>query len=795
VRPPLALPRPKTPSFSKGHIEAIVKLVCQVADALEHAHRHGVLHRDIKPSNILVREDGTAVLTDFGLAREEGLPHLTQTGEVAGTPHYVSPEQITGKTPADARVDVFALGATLYELLTLQRAFPGKTAHEVLGRILTRDPISPARHNPALARDLVTIVLKALEKDPASRYASMAELAGDLRAFIAYRPIRARPTPTAVRALRWARREPLKAFLATVLVVGVPLTVFLGLRLRSKDIQFRETFLEQAFLQLALGDDRSAERTLRAVLLEYPDSAEAVSGLALALLLQERPTEALEALSGWHGALERVRVDVLRELGETQRALEIERALLPPATPLERYLEAARLLHRTAPVAGSDTLVQGRERGKTAVELLAEARRQDPDRALYAFALARATWLAGDAENARLVAGEIERRWPSEAIAWYFIGLARRVFDEQAALEALARATELDPELEAAAQRQAEMALERGDTAWALAELASLVEHDPRDAAHQANLAAALLADGRDVEAVETVRRALDLDEGLVEAWRTLGTALYGLSRFEEARDAFRRAIAIEPTGARLHNDLGLTLARLGELESAAAALDEALRLDPLSALAHFNRAYLYLKQAESPAALEHLARALECDRVRPDRDFQRDQALTDAAVACQRGIDAGRVEECVAPLRRIVAAAPLAAVAHESLVDALVRLEQPSEALSAARRWSELCPESANAWNQRAWFQVDPDGDPALRDPADALRAAEEAVRLSHGVEPAHVDTLAWALHWNGEGERAVEQAARALDLALERGAPQATVLELEHSLEVIEAAWTTRR
>ena len=799
-RPESGLPRSKksgSASFAKGHIESIVKLVCQVADAMEHAHRHGVLHRDIKPSNILVRPDGTAVLTDFGLAREEGLPHLTQTGEFAGTPHYVSPEQIAGKTPVDARADVFALGATLYELLTLQRAFPGKSAHEVLGRILTRDPLSPDRHNPALARDLVTIVLKTLEKDRANRYAGMGELAEDLRAFIAYRPIRARPTPTTVRVARWARREPLKALLGTVLFVGVPLTAVLLTRLRSKEgeivaqeAHFRETFLEHAFLQLALGDSRAAERALRDVLRQYPDSAEALSALALTLLEQDRPTEALEALAGWHGVLDRTRVDVLRELREPQRAEEIERTLDPPARPLEYYLEAARLLHRTPPVAGSDTLVQERERAARAVAFLREAQRQEPERALYAFALARAACLAGDGDSARLVAGEIERRWPGEAIAWYFVGLARRLFDEPAALQAFAHAAELDPELEAAQQRQAELVLERGASGQALAEFSSLAERNPRDAANQANLAAALLDEGRAEESASAARRALELDPELVEAWDTLGTALYGRGRFKEARDAFRKAIELEPTGARLHNDLGMTLERLGQLEAAALAVEEALELDPGFALAHYNRAFVHLRQDEASAALEHLAQAFECDRARPDRDLPRDQALEDMVDACERAADAGRLQDTLAPLQRIVAAVPRATLAHERLVDAVTRLGRAGEALAAARRWSELCPDSANAWNQRAWLQVDPRADPAVRDPSDALRSAEEAVRLSRGEEPAHLDTLAWALHWNGEDERALDEAARALDVALARGMSEATVLELERSLEVLEAA-----
>jgi hypothetical protein len=197
-----------SPARSRNAIETACRLVAQVADALEHAHGSGVIHRDVKPSNILVRENGAPVLTHFGRAREEGLPALTLTGEFAGTPCYVSPEQAMERgAPVDHRTDVFSLGVTLYELLTLRRPFEGRTTREVLAKIVAKEPPNPRRFNPLLPRDLVTIVSKALEKDPARRYGSAGALAGDLRAFLAYRPIEARPAGAATRALKYVRRH------------------------------------------------------------------------------------------------------------------------------------------------------------------------------------------------------------------------------------------------------------------------------------------------------------------------------------------------------------------------------------------------------------------------------------------------------------------------------------------------------------------------------------------------------------------------------------------------------------
>src|SRR5262245_14287947 len=210
-----------------AYVEAACRLVLDVAEALQHAHQAGVVHRDVKPSNILVRADGRALLFDFGLARLDDEITLTLTGDFTGTPAYVSPEQIAGRREeVDGRSDVFSLGVTLYELLTLQRPFDGPSAAEVLRRVASKDPPPPRRWNPQIPRDLETVVLCALEKSPARRYGSAAELADDLRRFLELRPVRARPVPAPLRALRALRRDrslAAAAALAAVVVIGLPL--------------------------------------------------------------------------------------------------------------------------------------------------------------------------------------------------------------------------------------------------------------------------------------------------------------------------------------------------------------------------------------------------------------------------------------------------------------------------------------------------------------------------------------------------------------------------------------------
>jgi WD40 repeat protein/tRNA A-37 threonylcarbamoyl transferase component Bud32 len=197
-------------------------LVEKLAGAMHLAHSRNVIHRDLKPANVLLLPDGTPKVTDFGLARlldaDDG---QTRIGDVMGTPAYMAPEQAEGHSHrVGPAADTYALGAILYECLTGRPPFRGTSIGETLDQVRTREPVTPQLLQPAVPRDLATICLKCLRKEPAARYASAQYLADDLRRFREGRPILARPTPVWERLLRWSRREPLSAALAaSVLLV------------------------------------------------------------------------------------------------------------------------------------------------------------------------------------------------------------------------------------------------------------------------------------------------------------------------------------------------------------------------------------------------------------------------------------------------------------------------------------------------------------------------------------------------------------------------------------------------
>ena len=234
----------------------IAGLLAEVADALDHAHQSGVIHRDIKPQNILLGDDNRLHLTDFGLARLTDTPHLTVTGELVGSPAYLSPEQVRGGKAVDHRSDVYSLGVTLYELLARRRPFEGRTRDRIFHDICQLEPIPPRRFEPRIPADLETICLRAIEKEPRRRHATAAELAEDLRRFAAERPILSKRAGRLAKAVKWARRRPGVSLAATVAFLAILTAGGLIWSLGASRRDQADRLLAEAYEHLAYFDYR-----------------------------------------------------------------------------------------------------------------------------------------------------------------------------------------------------------------------------------------------------------------------------------------------------------------------------------------------------------------------------------------------------------------------------------------------------------------------------------------------------------------------------------------------------------
>jgi serine/threonine protein kinase/WD40 repeat protein len=240
------------------YFRSVARVGVQVAEALAHAHQQGIVHRDIKPSNLLLDTRGTVWVTDFGLAKAADADELTQTGDIIGTLRYMAPERFQGVT--DGRGDVYGLGATLYEMVTLQPAFNDTDRLRLMERVTHEAPVPPRRLDPRMPRDLETIILKAMAKESSQRYQTADALAEDLRRFLADQPVRARRSSLLERTWRWCRRNPAVASLlglvaACLLAVAVVATQDAS-RLRREEEHGRRR-LFGALLHQARGSRRS----------------------------------------------------------------------------------------------------------------------------------------------------------------------------------------------------------------------------------------------------------------------------------------------------------------------------------------------------------------------------------------------------------------------------------------------------------------------------------------------------------------------------------------------------------
>jgi serine/threonine-protein kinase len=706
-------------------------LLAVLAGAVHAAHACGIIHRDLKPGNVLLTGDGVPKISDFGLARRlEGTPGLTQSGVPLGTPSYMAPEQARSQTQAiRPAVDVYALGAILYEVLTGRPPFRGETAAETVLQVISQDPVPPSRLSTRLPRDLETICLKCLEKEPGRRYVSAAALADDLRRFGEGRPIQARPVGHAERLWRWGRRNPTAAaLLATAL----------------------------ALIGLALGGgtwfvQQRAERRADAAHLRNEISTDVDQAASLRKGFHFR--EARELLEQARQRLQPAGPDDLRRQVDQALAVldlveNLDKARLQSNSPVKGRFEVswAEPLYTEA-FANAGLGQPGDDSAAVAARVRDSAVRADIVAALDDWASttsdpARRGWLLAVARGTdpdplrdRLRQPELWRNGPA---------LTKLV--QETMLVEKVRVDELSPQLAVTLGR---ILFQNHEDAVPL--LTAAHARHPHDFWLNFQLGWTLCESRRSDEALGYFRAAMALRPDAAPTYRGVGASLGRMGRVDEAIGYFQQALNIAPDYAVAHNDLGSALGGKRRLDEAIDHFREAIRLCPeRSAVTHANLGSALQQKGRLDEAIDHFQEA-----VRLDPQFAWAHNDLGAALYLK-----GRLDDAINHCQEAIRLDPKgSARAHTTLGAALNAKGRPDDAIGQFQVAIRLDPQLALAHSSLGIV---------LRDKGrldDAIDHFREAVRLDAKSAGTHID-LGNALRRKGRLVEAIDHLQEAVRL-----------------------------
>ncbi len=766
-------------AFPRGDRRLLVRLVRDAARAVGQAHEQGIVHRDLKPSNLMVdsprEESGAAgprvVVTDFGLAKPvvRG-PRLTSLGGTgAGTPAYMAPEQARGQE-TDARTDVYALGATLFELLTGKVPFPGDGVVEILRRVENEPPPSPRRLDRTIDADLETIALKCLEKEPGRRYAAAGAVADDLDRWLEGEPILARPSGPAYRAWKYVRRRwrPAVALGASLVAIASALALSLhrARRLEAWGRAYQQGLEEWDKALRFIADPARRPQALERIARARAgfeeanrvfERAEACVMLGRCLQLEGRGREAEQA---WERALRLdpangpARFDLAKRLLSTYRA---SRALIPIsedstlrfiAPPRESSgqdaprIRAEELLARSPAERAGNDLLNG---------LLAMG---DGDYLRAAGFLStyvvRESW---DAEGMRLLAlcrmylGDFERaaavlddslRLGDDAFGHLLRGLVHvGAGDLGRALISLDLSLACDPASAVAHNARGNVRRMSVGPAAAIEDFSRAIAIDPRYSKAYYNLGSARFALGDMDGALKEYARSIELDPRYALVFAGRGNVLYSRRDFQSAVADYSKAIDLAPELPIAYVGRANAKQQLDDLAGALADYNRAIEIHPRHAAAYAGRGGLRVKLRDLPGALADLNRALELDP----------GAALVHALRAQTRADAGDLDGAIADYRRALELDPKT---------------DPAGLATALKRRGRFRKEEG-----------DLHGSLEDLDRAIELRAADvEALRWRGGLRAelgdldGAVDDLARASQWDPGGSR-----QPLFDLSLRRG------------------------
>ena len=607
-------------------IRQAAELMAKVARTVHYAHEHGILHRDIKPGNILLDAKGETHLTDFGLARlVESESTVTRTLEVLGTPSYMAPEQAAGDNAKLTRAtDVYGLGAVLYQLLTGHPPFAGGTTYETIKLLLETEPRQPRLWNPKIDRDLSTICLKCLGKDPQRRYSSALALAEDLERWLKHEPIRARRTGVLTRGKKWVRRNPTTAVLTALLVA---LLAAISVIIWKSELAGRSPITGIAVLPFENASNEPNTEYL----------SEGISEALINSLSELQQLRVIARPTAFHYKRKDVEPRrVGRELGaaavltgkvrQMQDALSVQVDLVDTATGAQIW--GARYDRKIADLVAIKQAIAQEVTAKLKLKLSGEeqrrlVKRDSTNAEAYQFYLrGRYFWNKRTSDGIKQAIEHFQQsveRDPNFALG--YVGLADSYtgltfYNFAAPHEAMPKAKEsaikaltLDDTLAEAHATLAHILINYDwNSSAAEKEFKRSIELNPEYAtAHQWYAIHFLTATGRLEEAVQEMKKALELDPASLVMNTFMGATLSYTGRYDEAIDQCRRTIQMDPNFAVAHWHLGLAYEQKQLLDEAIEEFRKAISLSGGSPLMKAALARAYAKAQKTHEANEML--------------------------------------------------------------------------------------------------------------------------------------------------------------------------------------------